>query len=161
MPETSRRGFIRGIGAGALAGYGPIILGAQNKSGSAKPILGEGDHKYECTHDWGELPANIKYGNTHGVCEDSQAHIYVHHTVNDASESHDSMVVFDHEGKFVKSWGKEFQGGAHGLHIHKEGSHGVSVSVRHQARDHGEDHARWRGSLYAGLSQGVRVLQAG
>jgi len=102
MPETSRRGFIRGIGAGALAGYGPIILGAQNKSGSAKPILGEGDHKYECTHDWGELPANIKYGNTHGVCEDSQAHIYVHHTVNDASESHDSMVVFDHGWKFVK-----------------------------------------------------------
>ena len=48
--------------------------------------------------------------------------IYVHHTVNDASESHDSMVVFDHEGKFVKSWGKEFQGGAHGLHIRKEGS---------------------------------------
>src|ERR1019366_4920413 len=121
MSETSRRGFIRGIGAGALAGYGPIILGAQNKSGSAKPILGEGDHKYEVTHDWGELPANIKYGNTHGVCEDSQAHIYVHHTVNDASESHDSMVVFDHQGKFVKSWGKEFQGGAHGLHIRKEG----------------------------------------
>jgi len=122
MTETSRRGFLRGIGAGALAGYGPIILGAQNKSGSAKPILGEGDHQYECTHDWGELPANIKYGNTHGVCEDSQAHIYVHHTVNDASESHDSMVVFDHGGKFVKSWGKEFQGGAHGLHIRKEGS---------------------------------------
>jgi hypothetical protein len=31
------------------------------------------------------------------------------------------MVVFDHNGKFVKSWGAEFQGGAHGLHIHKEG----------------------------------------
>ena len=68
------------------------------------------------------MPANIKYGNTHGVCEDSQGRIYVHHTVNDASESHDSMVVFDAKGKFVKSWGKEFQGGAHGLHIRKEGS---------------------------------------
>jgi sugar lactone lactonase YvrE len=31
------------------------------------------------------------------------------------------MVVFDHKGKFVKSWGKEFKGGAHGLHIRKEG----------------------------------------
>lgn len=122
MSDTSRRGFIRGIGFGALAGYGPIILGAQNKSGSARPILGEGDHKYEVTHDWGELPPNIQYGNTHGVCEDSQARIYVHHTVNDASESRDSMVVFDHQGKFVKSWGKEFQGGAHGLHICQEGS---------------------------------------
>ena len=119
---TSRRNFIRGLSAGAAAGYGPIILGARNKSGSAKPILGEGDHKYEVTHDWGELPADIKYGNTHGVCEDSQGHIYVHHTVNDASESHDSMVVFDKKGKFVKSWGKEFKGGAHGLYIRKEGS---------------------------------------
>src|ERR1700733_15100007 len=59
---------------------------------------------------------------THGVCEDSQGQIYVHHTVNKVSESHDSMVVFDAEGKFVKSWGAEFQGGAHGLHIRKEGS---------------------------------------
>jgi DNA-binding beta-propeller fold protein YncE len=42
--------------------------------------------------------------------------------VNAASESADSMVVFDGKGKFVKSWGKEFKGGAHGLHIRKEGS---------------------------------------
>ena len=38
-----------------------------------------------------------------------------------ASESHDTMVVFDDKGKFVKSWGKDFKGGAHGLHIAKEG----------------------------------------
>lgn len=31
------------------------------------------------------------------------------------------MVVFDRKGKFVRSWGKEFKGGAHGLHIRKEG----------------------------------------
>jgi DNA-binding beta-propeller fold protein YncE len=31
------------------------------------------------------------------------------------------MVVFDAKGKFIRSWGKEFQGGAHGLHIRKEG----------------------------------------
>jgi hypothetical protein len=113
--STSRRNF---IGTGLAA---PLILGASNKSGSAKPILGEGDHKYEATHDWGVLPASIQYGNTHGVCEDSQGHIYVHHTVNASSESSDSMVVFDAHGKFVKSWGKDFKGGAHGLHILKEG----------------------------------------
>jgi DNA-binding beta-propeller fold protein YncE len=32
------------------------------------------------------------------------------------------MVVFDGNGKFIKSWGKDFKGGAHGLHIRKEGS---------------------------------------
>ena len=31
------------------------------------------------------------------------------------------MVVFDAKGKFVRSWGKEFRGVAHGLHIRKEG----------------------------------------
>ncbi|MBV8550170.1 MAG: hypothetical protein JOY54_02640 [Acidobacteriaceae bacterium] len=93
-----------------------------NKSGSAKPVLGSGAYTYEVTHDWGELPADIKYGNTHGVCEDSQGRIYIHHTVNAASESSDSMVVFDEKGKFVKSWGKDFKSGAHGLHIRKEGS---------------------------------------
>ena len=112
--NTPRRTFLTGLAA-------PLILGATNKSGSKKPILGEGEHTYEVTHNWGELPADIKYGNTHGVCEDSHGHIYIHHTVYSTSEKPDSMVVFDHKGKFVKSWGKEFKGGAHGLHIRKEG----------------------------------------
>src|SRR5438552_11084534 len=114
---TSRRGFLKTACVAA-----PAILGAQNKSGSKLPVLGEGSHTYEAIHDWGELPAGIKYGNTHGVVEDSQGHIYVHHTVHATSELADSMVVFDDKGKFVKSWGKEFKGGAHGLHINKEGS---------------------------------------
>jgi sugar lactone lactonase YvrE len=99
-----------------------MILGAADKSGSKAPVLGSGEHTYEALHDWGQLPADTKYGNTHGVCEDSQGRIYVHHTVNATSESSDSMVVFDPNGKFIKSWGKEFKGGAHGLHIQKEGS---------------------------------------
>ena len=114
--STSRRKF---IGTCALL---PSILGATDKTGSKAPVIGIGKHTYEAIHDWGELPAEIKYGNTHGVVEDSQGHIYVHHTVHATSESADSMVVFDENGKFVKSWGKEFKGGAHGLHIQKEGS---------------------------------------
>lgn len=70
----------------------------------------------------GQLPYNIKYGNTHGVCEDAQGHIYVHHTVHATSESLDTIVVFDESGKFVRSWGKQFKGGAHGLMLRKEGS---------------------------------------
>ncbi len=114
--KPSRRRF---LGAAAAA---PAILRAEDKAGTKPPVLGSGAHTYEAIHDWGELPAHIRYGNTHGVVEDSQGHIYIHHTVNAASESADSMVVFDPRGKFVKSWGKEFKGGAHGLHIRKEGS---------------------------------------
>ena len=99
----------------------PILLGTQDKSGTKAPVLGTGAYTYEAIHDWGELPARIKWGNTHGVVEDSQGNIYVHHTVHATSDSADSMVVFDSKGKFVRSWGKEFRGVAHGLHIRKEG----------------------------------------
>ncbi|HTU43772.1 MAG TPA: hypothetical protein VMF91_01830 [Bryobacteraceae bacterium] len=114
---ATRREFMIAMGSGA-----PLILGATDKAGMRKPVLGSGAHVFEVTHDWGELPAEIKYGNTHGVCEDSHGHIYVHHTVNASSESSDTMVVFDHHGKFVRSWGPDFKGGAHGLLIRKEGS---------------------------------------
>ena len=115
----SRRSFVEQIGTRLSA---PLLLGATDKSGSRKPVMGSGEHTYEVTHDWGELPSDIRYGNTHGVCVDAQGHVYIHHTVHADSEKADSMVVFDQNGKFVKSWGKEFRGGAHGLHIRKEGN---------------------------------------
>jgi hypothetical protein len=119
--SVSRRRFLQALGAaGVGAAGGPVILHATNKSGSKRPVVGAGAHTFEVYHDWGELPPSIRYGNTHGVCEDAQGQIYIHHTVNAASERHDSMVVFDRDGRFVKSWGREFEGGAHGLHIRKE-----------------------------------------
>jgi hypothetical protein len=98
--KLQRRTFLTGLGV-------PLILGADNKSGSKKPVLGEGDHEYEVTHDWGELPASIQYGNTHGVCEDSQGRIYIHHTVNASSESSDTMVVFDPKATRYSLSGRE------------------------------------------------------
>ena len=61
-------------------------------------MLGEGEHTYEATHDWGQLPPDIEYGNTHGVCIDSQGHVYIHHTVYETSEKADTMVIFDSNG---------------------------------------------------------------
>src|SRR6478672_9837679 len=117
--NVTRRDFVVTAGAAVVA---PVLLGATDKAGNKAPILGDGEHKYEALHDWGELPRTIRYGNTHGVCEDSQGHIYVHHTVNASSESLDTVVVFDQSGKFVRSWGRQFKGGAHGLSIRKEGN---------------------------------------
>jgi hypothetical protein len=120
--DPTRRSFLTTIGAALAAGAaGPTILHATDKAGARRPVIGSGEFTYEVYHDWGELPAGLKYGNTHGVCEDAQHNIYIHHTVNASSEQHDTMVVFDAKGKFVRSWGREFEGGAHGLHIHREG----------------------------------------
>ncbi|MGA8862126.1 MAG: hypothetical protein WB506_19130, partial [Candidatus Sulfotelmatobacter sp.] len=97
--QLTRRSFL------ATAAAAPAFLRATDKAGLKPPILGQGGHQYEAIHDWGKLPRTIKYGNTHGVCEDSQGNIYIHHTVNATSESLDTMVVFDQKGKFVRSWG--------------------------------------------------------
>jgi hypothetical protein len=117
--QVTRRSFLV---TAAAAAADPAFLRATDKSGAKAPILGQGDHQYEAIHDWGQLPRTIKYGNTHGVCEDSQGNIYIHHTVHATSESLDTMVVFDEKGKFVRSWGRQFKGGAHGLTLRKEGS---------------------------------------
>ena len=113
--STTRRTFL--AAAGAVA---PFVW-ADDKTGTKNPILGEGEHQYECIHDWGDLPSNIKYGNTHSVVEDAQGHIYIHHTVHATSQSPDAVVVFDAKGKFVRSFGAMFRGGAHGMHMNKEG----------------------------------------
>src|SRR5882724_5982332 len=117
--KVSRRNFLVASGA---AGVAPLILGATDKAGGRAPLLGKGDYQYEAIHDWATLPDTIRFGNTHGVCEDSQGYIYIHHTVHPTSESADTIVVFDQDGRFVRSWGSQFRGGAHGLSIRKEGA---------------------------------------
>ena len=111
--QTTRREFLSA--AAAVPALGPLLLGMQDKAGTRAPIVGEGEFKYEALHNWGDLPAHIKWGNTHNVAEDAQGNIYVHHTVHATSESPDSMVVFDKKGKFIRSWGREFRGVAHGM----------------------------------------------
>ena len=117
--QVTRRRFLTTAAAAVAA---PAFVGATDKAGRKAPILGQGEHRYAAIHDWGELPRTLKYGNTHGVCEDSQGHIYVLHTVLANSDSLDTMVVFDPKGRFVRSWGRQFKGGAHGLTLGREGS---------------------------------------
>ena len=118
--EDHRREFLAAAAAAPIAS--PILLGMQDKAGTKAPVLGQRRlHLRSRSTTGASCPPRIKWGNTHGVVEDSQGHIYVHHTVHATSESADTMVVFDAKGKFVRSWGKEFRGVAHGLHIRKEG----------------------------------------
>lgn len=98
-----------------------FVLGTAAHAAVKRPVVGSGEHVYEAFHDWGRLPGGLAWGNTHGVAEDSEGHIYVAHTVHASSERKDTLVVFDRDGKYIRSWGSAFQGGAHGLHIRKEG----------------------------------------
>ena len=42
------------------------MIRASNKSGLGPIVVGEGEHTYEVEHDWGRLPPELAYGNTHG-----------------------------------------------------------------------------------------------
>jgi DNA-binding beta-propeller fold protein YncE len=79
-----------------------------------KVVLGSAPYAYEVVAGWGELPNNIRFGYTHGVQVDSQNRVIVH------NQSKDSVILFDDRGKYIQSWGPEFQNGAHGCLLRKE-----------------------------------------
>lgn len=119
--RSSRRQFLQTSAAAAAAvSAGPLILHASNKAGTKSAVVGSGEHTYECIHNWGELPSHVTWGETHGVAIDEAGLVYVKHR-NNAPAPMDAIVVFDSDGKFVRSFGDEYHGGGHGIDIRKEG----------------------------------------
>jgi hypothetical protein len=116
--ETTRRTFLKAAGAAALAA--PAAVHASDKSGSKPPVIGEGAFRYQAVHGWGELPAHVQWGETHGVAVDADGLIYVKHR-STRKEPMDAIVVFDPAGKFVRSFGKEYHGGGHGIDVRRDG----------------------------------------
>jgi hypothetical protein len=118
-----RRDFLRTTaGAGAAALVGPAILGAADKAGTRTPVVGEGEYRYECFHDWGQLPSHLHWETTHGVAIDREGLVYIKQQGhNPAGAPMDTVVVFDPKGKFVRSFGKEYYPGGHGIDIRQEG----------------------------------------
>jgi hypothetical protein len=120
---ASRREFLKTTAAAALATASttalPTILHAEDKAGSKLPVLGSGDHAYEAIHGWGELPSHVVWGETHGVTVDEAGLVYIKHR-SSAPEPMDAIVVFDADGKYVRSFGKEYHKGGHGIDVRKE-----------------------------------------
>lgn len=110
MKKCNRRSFL----TASAAAVSPLVLvrGGKAQANRAR-VLGSGAHTYEVVEGWGKLPEGEKYGYTHGVVMDSEQRVILH------NQSRDSVVIFDREGRFVKSWGPEFQKGAHGLQLEK------------------------------------------
>lgn len=117
-----RRDFLKQTAAAALATTsGPVFLNAADKAGTKLPIVGEGEYRYECLHDWGQLPSHLRWETTHGVCVDEAGFIYIKHQGHAGKPVQDTIVVFDPAGKFVRSFGKEYYPGGHGIDVRKEG----------------------------------------
>ena len=83
-------------------------------------VVGSGSAKYEVHHDWLVPPSGAAFGDTHGVAQDAAGNIYLAHTVHPTSTLKDAVYVYSPDGKFLRSWGAEFAGGAHGLDLRSE-----------------------------------------
>src|SRR5262245_3220490 len=96
------------------------LLGAGARSATRQeraPIrFHAGAHTFEWVRGWGALPGGKQLGNTHGcIVVDKQDGIYP------CTDTEDAVVVFDRDGKVLKTFGKELAGGLHGLALVEEG----------------------------------------
>ncbi len=123
MNMITRRSFITRCAAATAASTVPaFFVRASDKSGSVLPIVGSGEHTYECVHDWLLPPEGLVWGDTHGLCQDAAGNIYVAHTVNRSSMRGEAIIVYDSSGRYLRAFGEEFRGGAHGLNLRREGT---------------------------------------
>jgi len=115
----NRREF---LAATATASTGPILLGMTRKADDPNPVIGSGEHKYQCFHNWGELPGEFEWQTTHNVALDTAGNVYITHQGLAKKKGMDTVFVFDPKGKFIRFFGKDWHGGGHGVEIRKEGN---------------------------------------
>jgi len=64
------------------------------------------------------MPDGWKVGRVSAVTSDAQGDVYVFHRGKKAP----AVVVFNHDGKYLRSWGKNFFGNPHGIRVDKDGN---------------------------------------
>lgn len=118
-PESiapTRRSFLK-TSAVAVAAAPAIIT---SKRAAAQDVIGDGEFKFKYQHAFPQLPSQYHWQITHNVAVDPDNNLYVIHEGNAALASHPSIFVFDADGKFIRAFGQQFQGGGHGLEIRVE-----------------------------------------
>ncbi len=76
--------------------------------------IGTDPYQFEFQDLFLRLPNNLKLGYTHGVCVDTSDNVYVF------NQSLTAVMLFDRFGEYQRSWGEEFQHGAHGMRLTDE-----------------------------------------
>jgi hypothetical protein len=120
--DSQRRDFLKSAGAAAATALtSNFFVHASDKAGVKPAVIGSGEFTYECHHNWGEVPDHIQWHATHGVAVDASGLIYITHRAPFNSNI-DTTVVFEPSGKFVRSFGKQWNFGGHGIDIRKDGN---------------------------------------
>ena len=102
-PTMDRRDFLKQGAVAALAAAasstGPFVH-ADDKTGGKNPIIGEGEHRYECHHDWGQA-AQLIHWSRPTASADRQDRVHLHQAPaggekpKSADAAQDTIVVFD------------------------------------------------------------------
>jgi NHL repeat-containing protein len=74
-------------------------------------IVGHGEFRYELHEGWEQLPEGWTHGDVAGVATDSQDRVYVF------NRGEHPVIVYDREGRFLKSWGEGVYIRPHGITI--------------------------------------------
>jgi DNA-binding beta-propeller fold protein YncE len=112
-----RRRFLKAFAAGTATAAGVMaftggrqkaaalaalpIIGMTTASAAEPVIIGEGKYRYRVAEGWGELPPGVTYGDSAAVCVDSKDTVYVF------TRGTHPVIVFDRNGKFLRSWGQD------------------------------------------------------
>jgi DNA-binding beta-propeller fold protein YncE len=96
---------------------------------SGGPRLGAGEHTYTWVRDFGTLPGGEPLGNTHGaIAIDSEGRVYVN------TDTERAVVVFDRDGRYLRSFGAELAGGLHAMIVVEEQGRGEVLYLVHTGR---------------------------
>ena len=128
---SSRRRFLKQSASASLSiGGAALVAGLLESPSVGSPIrhrnqdivTGSGQYQYRVKHQFVQLPSEYSWQTTHNVAVDSQNRIYVIHEGRENLKDHPSIFVFDEQGKFIRAFGSQYQGGGHGLEVRKEGN---------------------------------------
>ncbi len=124
MSKNSRRKFIKDfsiissgiIASSVLYAHEDHIHGLPESTNTANPeIIGHGEFKYKVHADWGKLDSKqYPIVNCHAMVQTKDGNL---HALCDGIRN--NFLVYDKDGKLLRSWGTEFTG-AHGLEVFEE-----------------------------------------
>jgi DNA-binding beta-propeller fold protein YncE len=81
---------------------------------------------YQPVPGWPKLPDGVKFGPVSAVATDSADRVFVFH------RGKHPVVVFDRDGKFLRSWGDDYIKAAHGLRIDRDNNVWITDTGFHQ-----------------------------
>ena len=123
MNKSTRRNFLKiTLATTAVLGTPAIVTARRTAPRQDEVVTGSGEYQYQVNHQFAQLPDKYDWQTTHNVAVDASNNLYVIHEGRANLKDHPSIFVFGPDGKFIRAFGCQFQGGGHGIEIRKEGS---------------------------------------